>query len=142
MNNIYLNTVGNSNGNYFGDVEMENKKKEILKNVIVVGTKVDLYSKRMVKFSEAVELCKNMGLGGCVETSARVSATKNKDHTNLFDDLNDAFFMCACNCVDQTTREIIDEMGDSIMPAFMSPVGAQSLNNSNSKSRIMRKDTN
>jgi hypothetical protein len=34
----------------------------------------------------------------------------------------------------------MNEMGDSIMPAFMSPVGAQSLNNSNSK--IIRKENN
>ena len=51
----------------------------MLKNVIVVGTKVDLYSKRVVKFSEAVELCKLMGLAGCVEASARVNATKYQD---------------------------------------------------------------
>ena len=50
--------------------------------------------------------------------------------------------MCACNCVDQTTREILNEMGDSIMPTFMSPVGAQSLNNSNSRSMFKKKDNN
>lgn len=71
-----MNTVGNSNGNHFADLEQDNKNSDVLKNVIVVGMKVDLYSKRVVKFSEATELCKKMGLGGCVETSARVNATK------------------------------------------------------------------
>ena len=42
VNNIYLNTVGNSNGNHFPDLELDKKNQDILKNVIVVGTKVDL----------------------------------------------------------------------------------------------------
>ena len=45
----------------------------MLKNVIIVGTKIDIYSKKVVKFSEATELCQKLGLAGCVETSARVN---------------------------------------------------------------------
>ena len=74
-----MNTVGNSNGNHYPDLEVEIKNQDILKNVIIVGTKVDLYSKKVVKFSEVIELCKKMGLAGCVETSARVNATKYPD---------------------------------------------------------------
>jgi|TARA_B110001450_G_scaffold165868_1_gene154620 hypothetical protein len=37
-----LNTVGNSNGNHYADLENEIKNPDVLKNVIVVGMKVDL----------------------------------------------------------------------------------------------------
>jgi hypothetical protein len=73
-----LNTVGNSNGNHF-DFDKDNVTSDMLKNVIIVGTKVDMYSKKVVKFSEATELCKKLGLAGCVEASARVNATKYQD---------------------------------------------------------------
>ena len=65
--------MGNSNGGHL-DLDRENPNfQDMLKNVIIVGTKVDIYSKKVVKFSEATELCKKLGLAGCVETSARVN---------------------------------------------------------------------
>ena len=63
-----------------------------------MGTKVDLPLKKKVQYSEAIALCEKYGLAGCVETSARIEKTKMAD--NLFEDLNDAFFMAAVNCVD------------------------------------------
>lgn len=60
-----------------------------------------------------------------METSARSDKTKLAE--NLFDDLNDAFFMVACNCVDETTRELLLELNESVQPNLMSPAGGNSL---------------
>ena len=83
-----------------------------LKNIVLVGTKVDLPMKKKVQFSEAIALCEKYGLAGCVETSSRVNETKLAE--NLFDDLNDAFYIAACNCVDQTTRDLLAELNESL----------------------------
>jgi hypothetical protein len=48
---------------------------------------------------------------------------KTKLAEGLFDDLNDAFFMAACNCVDQTTRDLLFELNESVQPNIMSPAG-------------------
>ena len=61
----------------------------------------------MVPFADAIALCKKLGLAGCVETSSRLSNDQQARYTSIpaySDDLDDAFFMCACNCVDETTR--------------------------------------
>jgi hypothetical protein len=68
--------------------------------------------KKKVQFSEAIALCEKYGLAGCVETSSRVNETKLAE--NLFDDLNDAFYIAACNCVDQTTRDLLAELNESL----------------------------
>lgn len=67
----------------------------------------------MVQFSDAVALCKKLGLAGCLETSSRLSNEQQSRYTSIpsySDDLDDAFFMSACNCVDETTRNIIGDM--------------------------------
>lgn len=95
------------------------------RNIVLVGTKADLCPTeqsigRRVSFAQAIELCKKLGLAGCLETSSLVDNVKNMnwnswegqnlpnslEPTSYFDDLNDAFFMAACNCVDQTTMQI------------------------------------
>ena len=62
-------------------------------------------------------MCKRLGLAGCLETSSRidnvmnltwnaktgVKRPRNLQPTSYFGDLDDAFFMAACNCIDQTT---------------------------------------
>ena len=78
----------------------------------------------MVPFSSAVELCKKLGLVGCLETSSRLSTTQQSRYTSIppyCDDLDDAFFLCACNCVDQTTRDLMREFGvnASADPSFI-----------------------
>lgn len=97
-----MNTVGNENDDHgpfatpkFGKKKSQEKQ---LKNIVLVGTKVDLPMKKKVQFSEAIALCEKYGLAGCVETSSRNDKTKLAE--NLFEDLNDAFFMAAVNCVD------------------------------------------
>jgi len=112
-----MNTVGNDNDDTgpFAQPKFGKKKsQEIiqLKNIVLVGTKVDLPQKKKVQFSEAIVMCEKYGLAGCVETSSRSDKTKLAE--NLFDDLNDAFFMAACNCVDQTTRDLIEELNESV----------------------------
>ena len=75
-------------------------------------------------------MCKRLGLAGCLETSSRIDNVmninwnqrngagkrpKNLQPTSYFGDLDDAFFMAACNCVDQTTAQIQEEQNDSIV---------------------------
>jgi len=86
-----------------------------------VGTKADLRStkpdgkRRQVQFSQAVALCNKLGLAGCFEVSSKSDLVKEMPKTNsssgsLFKNLDEAFFMVACNCVDQTTRQIMGEL--------------------------------
>ena len=91
-----------------------------MKNIVIVGTKADLYfnpninipKKKCVPFSDAVNLCQKLGLAGCLTTSSRFKLRKyeNREPSRFFDDLNDAFYICACNSVDETTREIMGEI--------------------------------
>ena len=47
---------------------------ETAHNIILVGNKIDLADEgRQVKFSEAEQLARDLGLAGCVETSAKES---------------------------------------------------------------------
>lgn len=109
-----MNTVGNvsENDGPFAQPKLSKKASIQLKNIVLVGTKVDLPQKKKVAFSEAIALCEKYGLAGCVETSSRVDKTKLAD--NLFEDLNDAFYMAAVNCVDQTTRDLLQEINESV----------------------------
>lgn len=97
-----MNTVGNDDDNGpFATPKFGKKPSQepiSIKNIVLVGTKVDLPMKKKVQFSDAIALCEKYGLAGCVETSARVDKTKLAE--NLFDDLNDAFYIAGCNCVD------------------------------------------
>ena len=45
-----------------------------------------------------------MSLAGCLETNSRIDSDGKKSDYHSFADLNDAFFMSACNCIDNTTR--------------------------------------
>lgn len=99
----------------------------MLKNIVIVGTKQDLVitprsaSKRKVDFSEVVEFCRQFELSGCLEVSSRVDIQQFQQYQKLgrkapskgqFADLNDAYFMLACNCVDYTTRQLMIESAE------------------------------
>ena len=50
-------------------------------------------------------MAKKLKLSGCIETSSRLN-TRTGFNDNFFGDMNDVFSMAACQCVDQTTREL------------------------------------
>lgn len=81
---------------------------QVLKNIVLVGTKLDLVSKskREVTFKEAVDFANRLGLAGAVETSAK----GENDQEYYQKDIDDCFFMCACSCIDKTRRELEKEM--------------------------------
>jgi len=63
--------------------------QEVANNIILVGNKSDLESKRQVPFEEAVRLAKKLNLAGVYETSAKEDL--------LIDDI---FFRAIVNCID------------------------------------------
>ena len=96
----------------------------MLKNIVIVGTKQDLVitprsaPRRQVQFQEVVDFCREHELSGCIEVSSRIDIQQFQQYQKLgrkapskgpFSDLNDAFFMLACNCVDYTTRQLMIE---------------------------------
>lgn len=111
------------NGGNLRNLQGDQTLSQALKNIVIVGTKADLCTnlpiqqKSLVPFSQAKELCQRLGLSGCIETSSRYKSHKMFRNSQIaliqspsyFDDLNDAFFMSACNCVDETTRQLLGE---------------------------------
>jgi GTPase SAR1 family protein len=71
----------------------------MLKNIVLVGTKTDLLSDhpRQVTFKEAIEFANKMGLAGVLETSSKLEHEKSN--------IEDSFYICACNCVSKEKRE-------------------------------------
>jgi hypothetical protein len=91
---------------------------DIPRNIILVGTKVDLCrdgpkNKRQVQFQEAVDLAKRLNFAGCFEISNKYN-NRAGQQDGFFQRLNDVFGLSSCLCVDQTTREIAQEL--SMMP--------------------------
>lgn len=92
-----------------------------LKNIVLVGTKLDLVEdhpeKREVSLQDAVDFANKFGLAGVVETSSKRDVegkngnqNENSDPNgeNEFCAVNDCFSMCACNCVDEARRQLMD----------------------------------
>lgn len=123
----------------------ENDEEEAVdhvRNIILVGTKADLCienakkpktNKREVKFSEAVALAKKLNFAGCFEVSSRLN-TRTGQNDNFFEALSDVFSLAACLCVDQTTREIAQELSmmgvdGNMTQQFLPGYGGNKLNN-------------
>ena len=72
---------------------------QMLKNIVLVGTKADLLSEqpRQVSFKEAVEFANKMGLAGVLETSSKTEEE--------LPNIEDSFYICACNCVNKAQRQ-------------------------------------
>ena len=73
------------------------------KNVILVGTKLDLVQKdeslRQVSFEEGLTLARRLNCAAFIETSSKDDKT-----IGVMDGLNDSFLICAVNCYDMTMR--------------------------------------
>lgn len=67
---------------------------EVAKNIILVGNKTDLESKRQVSFSEAVKLGQRLDLSAVFETSAKEGG----------DSVNEIFVRALVNIVDLHTN--------------------------------------
>ena len=57
---------------------------------MLIGNKADMQAQRQVEYPEAVQLAKQLGLAGIVETSAKEGSQS----------LDDAFFVTAANALD------------------------------------------
>ena len=73
-------------------------------NIVLVGTKVDLVQRnperRQVSFHQAVEFAYKYRLAGVVETSSKYNHAQGID---------EAFGICAINCVDQGHHQRADD---------------------------------
>ena len=73
------------------------------KNVVLVGTKLDLVlkdeSQRKVSFEEALALARRLNCAAFIETSS-----KDEKTLGILDGLFDSYLICALNCYENSIR--------------------------------------